>query len=736
MKIRKLTLLLSSFSLLSATNANADATWQVSQTDFGGTGLMQTPTGRMADEGEFNVGISLNDDYHHYNVSLQLMSWLETTIRYTRVPDLYFSNDSEYSGDNLYTDKGIDFKIRLLEESHWLPETSIGVRDFGGTGLFDAEYIAATKRFGNLDFTLGLGWGYLGQSGSITNPFCKASDRFCTRPDDYKGTGGSVDYDRWFKGPASLFGGIEYQTPYAPLRLKLEYEGNDYSEDFPVKRGKELPQHTPWNIGINYRLGDWGDAKLSYQRGDTLTLGFNLYTNFNEMQAVWRDEPKQQSLLRPSSNTTNGNTNWQTVANQLESNAGYEKNTIAKQDNSIVVTGEQSKYRDRNEALDRAAAILANNSDDSIDSFVVVEQKDGMSLTETRIDRQEYIAAANNMQINANVENSFSSGEPTTQRNQSIATTKERWGYGIEPVLKQTIGAPEAFYLYSLGVNAKSNYWLSDNVEVAGSIYLNLVDNYDKFNYVENSPHVRNYATPRVRTMFRAYVDEPLRLNRLQLTWFEQPAEAIYTQMYGGYLESMFAGVGGEILYRPYGKNWAVGLDANLISQRDPNSWFGVYSEDYIDYDSYDANLCGNQPWKCQAYVLSQGTTGHLTGYYMPKWALFENTLFKVSAGKFLGGDVGARVDFSKQFKSGVIVGAYATLTDLTAEEYGEGSYNKGFYVSIPFDLMTVKPSTNRAKISWQPITRDGGQMLSRKYYLFDQTDARSQWSQRPNSVQ
>ncbi len=93
------------------------------------------------------------------------------------------------------------------------------------------------------------------------------------------------------------------------------------------------------------------------------------------------------------------------------------------------------------------------------------------------------------------------------------------------------------------------------------------------------------------------------------------------------------------------------------------------------------------------------------------------------------------RVDFSKQFKSGVIVGAFATVTDLTTEEYGEGSYNKGFYVSVPFDVMTIKPSTNRANIAWQPITRDGGQTLSRKYHLYDITDARSPWFERKNQV-
>ncbi len=237
--------------------------------------------------------------------------------------------------------------------------------------------------------------------------------------------------------------------------------------------------------------------------------------------------------------------------------------------------------------------------------------------------------------------------------------------------------------------------------------------------------------------MFRSYVhDNPVRLNHLQLTWFEQPYEALYTQAYGGYLEMMFAGVGGEVLYRPMDSNWALGVDLNYISQRDPDSWFGVFSEDYYYYEGADPNSdsCVISPASCRAYVLNKGTTGHLTTYYMPEWGFLDSTLFKVSAGKFLGGDIGARVDFSKQFKSGVTVGAYATLTDLTAEEYGEGSYNKGFYISVPFDLMTVKPSTNRAYVSWEPITRDGGQMLQRQHYLFEKTDVRSQWYQRPIS--
>lgn len=108
--------------------------------------------------------------------------------------------------------------------------------------------------------------------------------------------------------------------------------------------------------------------------------------------------------------------------------------------------------------------------------------------------------------------------------------------------------------------------------------------------------------------------------------------------------------------------------------------------------------------------------------------------MIQVDVGQFLAGDIGTQVNVSKQFKSGVIAGAFASISDLSADEFGEGSFTKGFYISIPFDIMTVKPSNNRAFFSWQPLTRDGGQKLGRKYSLIELTDERNPWYQRPNT--
>ena len=632
-----------------------------------------------------------------------------------------FSNS--FSGCTKYTDKGIDFKLRLIEEGYYLPEVSVGVRDFGGTGLFDGEFVAATKRFGPVDFTLGMAWGYMGTSGNFTNPLCKASDKYCERPSDYKGSGGSVDFERWFKGDAAIYGGFEYQTPYKPLTLKLEYDGNDYSQDFPVVRGGvDMTQHTPWNVGAVYRFTDWGSAKVSYERGDTLTLGFDLSTNFNEMYSVWRDT--ETAELRPSDVETVDDIDMAALAEELETVAGYEQAQILVDDNSIVVKGTQVKYRDRDIALERGATVIANAVPSYIDTYKIIENDKSMELTETTVNAQAFKAAANNTYLNAQTSDATHTHELERKKSVIYHDGRERFDVSISPNLAQSFGSAENFYLYSLGLYTNASFWALNNVELSGSLYVNLIDNYDKFNYTV--PSDGTDQTPRVRTLFRSYVDDPVRLDRLQLTWFEDYGSGIYTQAYGGYLESMFAGVGGEILYRPFNQNWAIGADMTAISQRDPESWFGTFDQE-IQVNPDDSS----RTYK----VIDKGTTGFITGYYTPQWDFLSDTLLKVGVGKFLAGDIGTRVDFSKQFKSGVIAGAFVSLTDMTTEEYGEGSYTKGFYVSIPFDLVTVKPSSSRAGFTWLPITRDGGQVLNKQYNLFDQTDARSPWFQRPSSV-
>jgi len=175
-----------------------------------------------------------------------------------------------------------------------------------------------------------------------------------------------------------------------------------------------------------------------------------------------------------------------------------------------------------------------------------------------------------------------------------------------------------------------------------------------------------------------------------------QLTENQYYSFYGGALESMFAGVGGEWMYRPWHSRLALGIDVNQVRQRD-----------------------FNQDFRLRDYKVN---TGHATLYWDTGW---NGVLAKFSVGQYLAGDKGATLDISRRFSNGVAIGAYATKTNVSSAEFGEGSFDKGIYISIPFDALLPRSSSFVANFNWVPVTRDGGAKLARRNTLYEMTSAR-----------
>ena len=222
-------------------------------------------------------------------------------------------------------------------------------------------------------------------------------------------------------------------------------------------------------------------------------------------------------------------------------------------------------------------------------------------------------------------------------------------------------------------------------------ISANLLNNYDKFKYDAPS------SLPRVRTDVRKYVTSSnITMPIFQLTGTRQLGRELYGLAYAGMLESMFGGVGGEVLYRPFGERWAVGTDINWVKQRG-------YDQDFSFRDYHVV-------------------TGHVTGYFDLG---YKDLTVALSAGRFLAGDWGATLDVSREFRNGVRMGAFVTRTNVSAQTFGEGSFDKGIYVSIPLDLMLPRSTVNRATFVWDPLIRDGGARLSKSYTLYSLTSDR-----------
>ena len=74
---------------------------------------------------------------------------------------------------------------------------------FFGTGAWEGEYVVASKAWGPLDLTLGMGWGRLGSRAPFNNPLRLISDRFEERPLGLKqavGLGGKIGVTVFFEG--------------------------------------------------------------------------------------------------------------------------------------------------------------------------------------------------------------------------------------------------------------------------------------------------------------------------------------------------------------------------------------------------------------------------------------------------------------------------------------------------------------------------------------------------------
>ena len=262
-----------------------------------------------------------------------------------------------------------------------------------------------------------------------------------------------------------------------------------------------------------------------------------------------------------------------------------------------------------------------------------------------------------------------------------------RFGYG------QTLGGPDGFILFQVYAQEQARLWLRDDTWVDGSLRLRLIDNYNKFKQTGSS------NLPRVRTFLREYLTtSAVTIPNLQVTHVGKLTENQYYSVYGGYLEEMFGGVGGEWLYMPFASRLAFGIDANLVKQRDFRQNFS-----FRDY---------------------RVATGHATAYWDTGW---NDILATVSVGRYLAGDSGATVQVARTFQNGVTMGAFATKTNISAEQFGEGSFDKGIFLNIPFDAMLARSTGTVGNWTWKPLTRDGGAILARSTPLYGITRARNE---------
>ena len=634
--------------------------------DYGTTGLIDTPTARMAPDGTFSVTGAWDGLHKSYMFTYQATPWLEATFRYTGFNDFF------------YWDRNYEVKARLWEEQYLLPQVSVGIRDAVGTGVFGSEYLVASKSYGGWDVTLGMGWGRLAGDKQITNPLGYVNDRFKQRTAD-TGVGGEFSFGNFFSGPnVGLFGGASYEFATWPIKAILEYNPDSY--DFNNRGARSYKPSSKVSYGLEWEALPGLTFAVSHQHGDNVAVSFTAALDTKVPPPRYapalftssRDLP--QSQLPPQLNKRNWydrllydveRSGLLLVAGRLSAD-GTQAQLIVGNKNFPMWADALARHialADLHLPPSVKTLYLITEDGGHRASAVVVPRPSAGYMRTDRLARQIRVLPGADL-VGARQQTDFTTGKVNFTAN-------------INNRLQ--LFDPDDPARYQFYVDLGAEYALSNHWAIKGVYGVDITNNFN-----ESRRKNSDSLLPRVRSDIVKYLTEgETGLDSLMIEGRDSLSPTLHYRLFGGVLEEMYSGVGGELLYWPGQSRVAFGLSAAYVKQRGFDKSF-----DLLDYSV---------------------ATGFVSAYWASPFYNFDAGLH---VGRYLAKDAGATLELRRTFANGWQVGVWATLTDVPFDTFGEGSFDKGFYFKIPLHGLFSNNTRSAYSTRMRPIQRDGGQRL------------------------
>lgn len=640
-------------------------------------GLIDMPSGEPSPDALLSTGVSDFAGIWRTGITFQFADRFSGTFRYSGLTGI------NYAGFEDYYDRSFDVRMTVLEESAWVPALTIGLQDLMGTGLYSAEYIAATKElFPGFKVTAGLGWGRLGSYGAISDPFGP-------RPSDSGGEGGTLNYNTWFRGPMAPFGGIEWR-PSDRLGIKIEYSSDAYTLE--TQDHDMFERKSPFNFGVEYQISERFRAGAYYMYGSE--VGVNLTFSANPYRAptpLVLDAPR---LIEPRARGPRP-TNWmenQAEKDQITRVLGLmlEQDGMAIESLDLQATSATLRFQDQRfdsapNGIGRAARAMAAALPSSVETFRIVPVIWGQPTSLITVRRSDLesleFAAQPGQALWARSQMADAGNLPAAP---ALPEIYPNYFAGIEPYIRVSYFDPDSPFRGEVGLRAQADVEIMRGLVLEGSVRKPLAGNLDDVKRESNS------VLPHVRTDWPLYdQSDDVKLEYLTLSQYFRPGEQFWGRVTAGYLEDMFAGVAGELLWSPVASPLSLSLEIAYVGQREFDMGFGL-----------------------QDYTIA---TGFASAYY----DFGQGYIGQVNAGQYLAGDRGATFALDRYFADGFSVGAFFTLTNVSAEDFGEGSFDKGIRVQIPLTWFTGRPSQTTYGTTIRPVQRDGGQPLNLQNRLY-----------------
>ncbi len=475
----------------------------------------------------------------------------------------------------------------------------------------------------------------------------------------FKNPFGYID-DRFYSRPT---GGSEKGGQFKPERY---FSDNSVSPFYGISyavRDKLLLKlehdttFTPGNLRFETPKQDFS-LGIEYKINDNFTIGFNSERgNYNSLKFVYKNDPKN-SLKRyeykSAETSPDDNKYVKLIKNLRENNIGVNKITETSKSLGLELTQFFHSDIQLIEQIIKQASVDAGIQKEIKKDIKIANLKSIVEIDEDFIKNSKKI-----------YERDTAKGINTFTR----------------ATFRPFIASREEFFKGAFVLENDTEFVLRENLFFTINLKYSLADNFDDLRF----PPVTTYPA-QVRSDVKKYLnnyDKGILIGRAQLDYHISLDENNHLMMTAGILEDMFSGVGLEYLYHKQNSNYSFGIEIFDVYKRDYDWGFGL-----LDYNNTMATA----------------------SYYYRNYGTLPFDM-RITAGEYLAGDVGSTIEFSRSFRNGVRYGVFATFTDVTREQFGEGSFDKGIFFNIPI-------YGNFINYTWKPLTKDPGATLSRKNNL------------------
>lgn len=635
---------------------------------YGMPGLVDMPLAFPLPDAQLAGTISYFDQTTRSTLAFQVTPRITAAFRYAGLEGLGGS-----LRDTLF-DRSFDAQVLLAKERRRRPALALGFRDFIGTGVYSGEYIVASKSAGRFSVTGGVGWGRLGRGGYAARSQSTASTT----------QGGQLEATRWFSGDPALFGGVTW-SPSERLRFAVEYSSDSYLQE---SADGVLERRSQVNLGVDWRLSETATVKAFFLHGDK--VGLALHVQGNPARSRTPSGSHAGPVPVRYRGTPYDADGWQARLRTALAGDGLDMVGVVPRGDYLRLDVRNARYGASAEAIGRAARHLSRAAPDEVEVFQIVPVEAGMRaamITVRRADIERLVHdvdGAEKFWDAATVSEAPSAGVPTGHTGQFPRVS---WGFG--PYARASFFDPDRPIMADFGVRLSAEVAFSHRLFLSGSVRKSVGGNFG------DSDRASDSVLPKVRSEANRYLSagDPA-LETLSLAYYFRPGRNLYGRVSVGYLEAHFGGVSTEVLWKPVHSAFALGAEVNFVRQRAFDQTFGFRSYDVV--------------------------TGHVSGYYA-----FENGFHaQLDVGRYLAGDWGATLAVDREFRNGWRIGAYATFTDVSFEDFGEGSFDKGLRFTIPLEPFLGQPTRRKFGVTLQPLTRDGGARLRVDGRLYEQVRA------------